>query len=89
MSEQPCHSLEVVLGAGHGLHARPATLLVEKARSYRSQVAIAAGGREADCKSILEVLSCGCTAGTTITVKACGPDSQEAVAALAELLGQL
>ncbi len=70
----------------HGLHARPATLLVEKAQGFQADVVISANGRSADCKSILDILSCGCPSGETITLQASGVDSKEAVAALVDLI---
>ncbi len=74
---------------GHGLHARPASLLVEKAKGFSSEVFIVANDRRADCKSILDILCCGCPSGATITINASGPDSKEAVVALADFIKEL
>ena len=73
----------------HGLHARPATLIVEKAHEFKSEIFINANGRKADCKSILDILSCGCPSGTKIIVSAHGPDRKEAVDALRDLIEKL
>ena len=89
MAEKSEHSCEVLLANEHGLHARPATLLVEKAHEFQSEIFINANGRKADCKSILDILSCGCPSGTRITVSAHGPDRKEAVAALRDLIEKL
>ena len=40
-----------------GLHARPATLLVKRASSFKSDVSIMYNGRKANAKSLIGVLS--------------------------------
>lgn len=87
--EQSTYSCEVVLANGHGLHARPASLLVEEAQRFQAEISINANGRRADCKSILDILSCGCPSGRKITLSASGPDSKEAIAALSTLIEEL
>ena len=89
MAMHSTYSSEVVLENGHGLHARPATLLVEKAHGFQSDIFMRANGRKADCKSILDILSCGCPSGMTITLSATGPDCEEAVTVLANLIQDL
>lgn len=86
MAGQSSYSCEVVLANGHGIHARPATLLVEKAQGFQSEVVFSANGRKADCKSILDILCCGCPSGATITLSATGADCREAVATLVDLI---
>lgn len=69
-----------------GLHMRPATRLVLLAKSFRSEIRIMAGGTAANAKSILDltILAAGC--GTTLDIAAHGPDAEEAVSALADLI---
>jgi phosphotransferase system HPr (HPr) family protein len=74
---------EVRLPDGVALHARPAGLFVKTALKYRSQVWVAAGGREADAKSIMSVLGLGAKGGSSLTVRALGDDAEAAVDALA------
>ena len=47
-----------------------------------------AGGRRdtADAKSVLSVMGIGATSGQVVTVRATGPDADEAVAAITEIL---
>ena len=45
-------SKEVVVNNGTGLHARPATLLVKKASSFKSDVSIEFNGKKANVKRI-------------------------------------
>ncbi len=89
MSNQSAYSCEALLSNDHGLHARPATLLVEKAHEFKSEIFIDANGQRVDCKSILDILSCGCPPGSKIIVSAHGPDRKEAVTALKELIEKL
>ncbi len=89
MFEHISHEADVILVNEHGLHVRPAALLAARARSFQAEVALLANGIRADCKSVLEILSCGCLAGTRITLSATGADSKEVVNCLAELIRRL
>lgn len=89
MASHSTYSCEVVLANIHGLHARPATLLVARAKEFQSEISIHDNDNRADCKSILEILSCGCRPGTMITLSAIGSDCKEAVIALANLINEL
>lgn len=71
---------------GVALHARPAALFVRTAMRFRSNIVVAANGREADAKSILSVLGLGATAGTQLLVRADGEDAAAALDALAASL---
>jgi phosphotransferase system HPr (HPr) family protein len=68
------------------LHARPAGAFSQAAARFESSVSIAAGGKEVEARSVLLVMSLGATAGTEVVVKAVGPDADEAVKSLTELL---
>jgi len=68
-----------------GLHARPAAAFVRTAGRFQASIRVAHAGREADGKSILEVLTLGVREGATIHVVAEGEDAREAVAALVRL----
>ncbi|MCL2125579.1 MAG: HPr family phosphocarrier protein [Oscillospiraceae bacterium] len=69
-----------------GLHARPATFLIQKANEYKSSIWIEKDERRVNAKSLLGVLSLGVAKDTTITVLADGPDEAEAVDTLCELI---
>jgi phosphocarrier protein HPr len=77
------------LPTGVDLHARPAGTLIRAAAQYQSTITLAAGGRTADAKSILQVLGLGATGGTAITVSTSGADASDALDAIAELLERL
>ena len=69
-----------------GIHARPSSIFVQKASSFRSKIQIRAKGKTVDAKSILMIMSMGLSKGTEITICADGPDAKEAVEALKELV---
>jgi len=69
-----------------GLYARPATFFIQKANEFRSTLMVEKEERKVNAKSLLGVLSLGITKGSTITISAEGPDEQEAVNALCELI---
>lgn len=70
-----------------GLHARPATFFIQKSSEFKSSIWVEKNNRKVNAKSLLGVLSLGITKGTEITVIADGPDEEEAVEALALLVG--
>lgn len=80
---------EVIVNNGTGLHARPATLLVKKASSFKSDVSIEFNGKKANVKSLIGVLSLGVTKGANITVTASGDDETLAAEEIAKLIETL
>jgi phosphocarrier protein len=69
-----------------GLHARPAAKFVQTAKKFKAKIFVEKDGREANAKSILEVLSLGAEYLSVITIKADGEDECEAVKALVDLV---
>lgn len=69
-----------------GLHARAAARFVHAASRYRCRVTAARDGRVMDGKSILGVLLLAASQGTAIEVCADGPDEEEALEALSDLV---
>ena len=57
-----------------GIHARPAGLLVKEAKSGASEIVIEFGGKSADAKRLLAVMSLGVKSGNEVTVRVEGPD---------------
>ena len=80
---------EVIVDKGTGWHARPATLLVKKASSFKSDVSIEFNGKKANVKSLIGVLSLGVTKGANITVTATGDDETLAAEEIAKLIETL
>jgi len=69
-----------------GLHARPATFLIQKANEFKSSIWIEKDERRVNAKSLLGVLSLGVAQGATIGIIADGPDETAAVDTLCELI---
>ena len=61
-----------------GLHLRPSSILSEIANKYNAQSTISFRDKKADLKSILEILSLGCTPGE-IVIETVGPDAEQAI----------
>lgn len=79
-------SKEVVVKSSTGLHARPATLLVKKASSFKSDVSVEFNGKKANVKSLIGVLSLGITKDSTIKVIVSGDDETLALEEIVNLI---
>jgi multiphosphoryl transfer protein len=77
---------DAVIASPHGLHARPATALVDVAKTFAATIRIRHGNRAGDAKSLIALLNLGVESGATIRVMAEGPDAIEALAALREAI---
>lgn len=65
-----------------GLHAIPATQLVEEARKYGARTTLSSGGKTCDAKDVFAVLGMGISQGEAVALKCEGPDEERAVAGL-------
>ena len=77
---------EVTINNEVGLHARPATFFIQKANEFKSSIWVEVEDRKINAKSLLGVLSMGITKGTRVSIIAEGPDEEEAVKALTDML---
>ncbi len=83
---------KIVVNNKVGLHARPASLFVQEAAKYKSDIKVSTNDpdtkelREANAKSILGVLTLGVFQGMVITIRAEGEDEEDAVAGLLTLV---
>jgi phosphocarrier protein len=69
-----------------GLHARPAARIVKLASSFAAEIELVKDGVDVNGKSIMGVMMLAAECGSSITIRAKGPDAEEAVQALAELV---
>jgi phosphocarrier protein len=69
-----------------GLHARPAAEIVKLATRYRSDITVVREELEVNGKSIMGVMMLAAECGSTLQLKAEGPDAKEALDALANLI---
>ncbi|MBB5323883.1 phosphocarrier protein [Anoxybacillus tepidamans] len=74
--------------AESGIHARPATLLVQTASKFNSDINLEYNGKTVNLKSIMGVMSLGVPKGAQIKIVAEGTDAAEAMAALTETLAK-
>ena len=88
-SDQRPVTVTVTLPADVALHARPAAELVRAAGKLPVSVTVAANGKQANAKSVLQILALGATGGTELTLSAVGPGADEAVATLAQVVAGL
>lgn len=69
-----------------GIHARPATALVNIANKFTSDVALEYKGRTVNLKSIMGVMSLGVAKGTDVKVTATGSDDAAVIDAITEVM---
>ncbi len=72
----------------NGLHARPAAEIVKTAAKFKSDITMVRDDLEVNGKSIMGVMMLAAEYGSTLLVRASGPDAGEAVDAIAELIAR-
>jgi phosphocarrier protein HPr len=70
----------------NGLHARPAAEIVKAASKFRAEITIVRDDLEVNGKSIMGVMMLAAEYGATISLRANGPDAQEALETIATLI---
>lgn len=78
--------LKVKVTSDSGIHARPATVLVQSASKFESSVELHYNGKAVNLKSIMGVMALGIPQGAAISITAEGTDADSAIAALKETL---
>ena len=63
----------------HGLHARPAAEMVKAASRFKCDITISRDDLEVNGKSIMGVMMLAAEYGAMITLRASGPDAEEAL----------
>jgi phosphocarrier protein HPr len=84
MSQESSGTFEIVNKLG--LHARAATKLVQMASRFDAEVELRKDGHVANAKSVMGVLLLCGHQGSHVTVSARGPDAEQAVSAIGELI---
>ena len=70
----------------NGLHARPAAEIVKLSSRFQSEITIVRDDLEVNGKSIMGVMMLAAECGANILVRANGPDAEQAVRAIADLV---
>ena len=76
----------VMITAQHGIHTRPAALLVKEAKRFECDIIVECNGKQASAKSLFKLQTLGLYQGVTIKISATGEQSKEAVESLSTLL---
>ncbi len=69
-----------------GLHARAAMKFSDLATKFRASVSLTKDDRCIDAKSIMEVMVIGASIGTEVILQADGPDEQNAIDQLCQMI---
>lgn len=69
-----------------GIHARPATLLVQTASKFNSDINLEYKGKSVNLKSIMGVMSLGVGQGSDVTIVVEGADEADALAAIVDTM---
>ena len=70
----------------NGIHARPAAEIVKLAAKFQSDITIVRDDLDVNGKSIMGVMMLAAEHGSSIILRAEGPDANEALDALSELV---
>lgn len=77
---------QVIIPMAHGLHARPAAKIAAALKSFDAEVRIVADRREANARSMVDLLTLGLKHGDAARVEASGRDADLAVSAIEALI---
>jgi len=77
---------KVVVNNKAGLHAKPASLFVQKANQFKSEVYIKKDATRVNAKSIMGVMILAVQKGDEIEIEASGEDEKKAVEQLKEMI---
>jgi phosphocarrier protein HPr len=70
----------------YGVHARPATRLVNLAMSFNSDISLTALGKTVNLKSIMGLMSLGIYKGEIVKISVTGSDAEKAIVALSDFM---
>ena len=72
-----------------GIHARPAALLAQACTNFKSAVMIECNGNVASGNNVLQILALHAAKGSILNITADGPDEEEAIAKIQEVLKEI
>ncbi|MBN2280583.1 MAG: HPr family phosphocarrier protein [Candidatus Marinimicrobia bacterium] len=77
---------EIQINNKHGIHTRPATVFVENASKFKSEVHITYHDEQVNAKSIMGLLILAVEPGAVIQIEVEGPDEQEAMEKFVDII---
>lgn len=86
MSEQTATRKSVRIENQRGLHARASARFVKLAEAFDAEILVEKDGSEVSATSIMGLMMLAAGPGSTIAIRATGPQAEAAVAALAALV---
>ncbi len=72
----------------NGLHARPAAEIVKLVSRYQCDITLVRDDLEVNGKSIMGVMMLAAEFGSSLVLRAAGPDAEQAVSALTDLIAR-
>ena len=79
-------SARVTISNRLGFHARPATAFAQTAMEFKCNVLVKGPDEEIDGKSVMQILMLGATKGTELEICTDGPDADECLKSLCDLV---
>lgn len=76
----------VLIPNATGLHARPAAVISNLAKGFKSSIKLQVGGRQANARSVTAIMALEVEQGAKVQVVASGPDAKAAVEKLSAVL---
>lgn len=80
---------EYVIKDELGVHARPAGLLVKKAKEFESEIVITKADKSANAKKLIALMGLAIKQGERICVKISGEDEDKAAAEMEKTLAEI
>jgi len=77
---------ELAIVNQRGLHARASAKFVKCAESFNADITVSREGMSVPATSIMGLMMLGAAMGTSITVEATGPEAEQALDALSQLV---
>lgn len=76
----------VTIKSKNGIHARPASQIVNTCQQFESDIYIIKDNQKADARSIMNLLGMSLELDDTVTIEAVGSDSEQAEDAIAMII---
>ena len=74
-----------IIQNAHGIHCRPAALIIEEAKDYPGEIRLTAPSGETELRSILELVSLGLEQDVKVKIQVSGQDEENFNQILVEL----
>ncbi len=76
----------IIISSETGLHARPASLIVNACSAFASEIFLIKNGNKANARSIMNIMAMGIVQGDELSILAEGDDSEAAEVKILEVI---